>query len=414
MEWWRLSEMVYHFVTWTQNVGGTVLRQMLSEWCVQAGDDTLLRQWDTEKNGDLTPRDVPYGSQKKPYWRCDQGHIWQAAVYTRTAGAGCPYCAGKKIQSGSNDLVTLFPDIAREWDSEKNRMLPPPSEISPWSHRKAWWTCEKGHEWEAVIKSRTQGCGCPVCAGRAVVQGFNDLATTHPRLAEEWDAERNDALTPHDVVAGSDRRVYWKCGKGHRWRTTISSRACGGSGCPYCSGKRTSPGENDLATAFPAIADEWDAEANGGLTPDQFAPNSNRKAFWRCPLGHSYSATISSRVNRGSGCPICAGRKVLVGFNDLATKEPKAAAQWYQPLNGSLTPEMVTCGSSRKVFWRCSDGHIWPAVISSRTGKQKCGCPVCAGRTKVNFAARYQAIMEQEHSPYRRPLEKSTVSEAAK
>ena len=105
---------------------------------------------------------------------------------------------------------------------------------------------------------------------------------------------------------------------------------------------------------------------------------------------------------------------MLAGFNDLATKEPRVAAQWYQPLNGSLTPEMVTCGSSRKVFWRCSDGHIWPAVISSRAGKQKCGCPVCAGRTKVNFAARYQAIMEQEHSPYRRPLEKNAAAEAAK
>lgn len=403
--------MVYHFVT---AGGGTLLRQTLYEWCAQAGDDTLLRQWDAEKNGDLTPENVSYGSQKKPFWRCDRGHSWQAAVYTRTAGSGCPYCAGKKIQSGNNDLVTLFPELAREWDAEKNRTLPPPSEISPWSHRKAHWKCIKGHEWEAVIKSRAQGCGCPVCAGRMVLPGFNDLATTHSRLAEEWDAERNGALSPFDVVAGSDRRVWWRCENGHGWRATISSRACGGTGCPYCSGKRTITGENDFATQYPAIAAEWDADRNGELTPDQFAPNSNRKAFWRCPLGHSYSTTISSRVNRGTGCPYCAGRRVLPGFNDLATKEPKTAAQWYQPLNGSLTPEQVTCGSSRKVFWKCSEGHVWPAIISSRAGKQRCGCPVCAGKTKVNFAARYQAIMEQERSPYRKPLEKSTATEAAK
>lgn len=386
------------------------MRQSLREWCIQDKNDTLLRQWDAEKNGDLTPENVSYGSQKKPYWRCDRGHCWQAAVFTRTAGAGCPYCAGKNIQSGSNDLVTLFPDIAREWDLKKNRMLPPPSEISPWSHRKAWWKCKRGHEWEAVIKSRAQGCGCPVCAGRVVVQGFNDLATTHPRLAKDWDPESNGELSPNDVIAGSDRRVWWRCGNGHEWRATISSRALGGCDCPYCLGTRAITGENDFATQYPAIAAEWDGERNGELTPDRLAPQSNRKAWWVCPLGHSYSATVSSRVNRGSGCPYCAGRRVLPGFNDLATKEPKLSEQWYQPLNGSLTPEMVTCGSSKKVFWRCPDGHVWPAVISSRTGKQKCGCPVCAGRTKVNFAARYQAIMDQERSSYHRPRSESVAA----
>lgn len=75
----------------------------------------------------------------------------------------------------------------------------------------------------------------------------NDLATTYPRLAREWDAERNGGLTPSEVVAGSDRRVYWKCIKGHRWRTTISSRASGGCDCPYCLGTRV--------IKYPAIAE---------------------------------------------------------------------------------------------------------------------------------------------------------------
>ena len=105
---------------------------------------------------------------------------------------------------------------------------------------------------------------------------------------------------------------------------------------------------------------------------------------------------IGLRTQRGNGCPYCAGRKVLPGFNDLASVETKVAAQWHPTLNGALTPDMVTAGSSRKVWWQCPDGHVWKAVISSRTGKLKCGCPVCAGRVNSSRAARYAAVQRDQ------------------
>jgi len=73
---------------------------------------------------------------------------------------------------------------------------------------------------------------------------------------------------------------------------------------------------------------------------------------------------------------------VLKGFNDLATTAPKIAAQWHPELNGSLTPQMVTAGSRKKIWWHCAEGHVWKAVVYSRAGVQKSGCPVCAGRIK--------------------------------
>ena len=76
------------------------------------------------------------------------------------------------------------------------------------------------------------------------------------------------------------------------------------------------------------------------------------------------------------------GAAVLPGFNDLATRDPAVAAQWHPTLNGALGPQDVTLGSSRKVWWLCPDGHVWKAVISSRTGPQHCGCPVCAGKRR--------------------------------
>ena len=314
------------------------MRRTLSEWCAQAGDDTLLRQWDAEKNAGLTPADVTSGT-----------------------------------------------------------------------HRKAWWSCSAGHGWSAEVKSRVEGSGCPVCANRVVLAGFNDLATTHPALAAEWHPARNEGLTPSEVVAGTERRVWWRCGKNakHIWRAAVNSRTLEGCGCPFCAGKRVLPGENDLAAQYPALAAEWDAERNGALTPERVTPYSNRRVNWICPRGHRYAAAVSSRAAREEGCPYCAGRRVLRGFNDLATREPEIAVQWYQPLNGALTPGAVTCGSSKKAWWRCSEGHVWQAVISSRTGKHRCGCPVCAGQAKRAKLAYYDGI-----APYR-PREVLTAAAAA-
>ena len=126
---------------------------------------------------------------------------------------------------------------------------------------------------------------------------------------------------------------------------------------------------------------EWDAARNGGLTPSDVSFGSHQKAWWRCPKGHSYRAAISSRAGGGTGCPFCAGQKVIQGENDLATQYPQLAAQWDRQKNGALIPEAVTSGSSRrKVWWLCDKGHAWRAVVNSRTGKQRCGCPICAGR----------------------------------
>ena len=75
---------------------------------------------------------------------------------------------------------------------------------------------------------------------------------------------------------------------------------------------------------------------------------------------------------RGVGCPVCAGKKVLIGFNDLASKFPSIAAE----ANG-WNPEEYTQNSGKKVSWQCGNGHAWKATINSRTGSGT-GCPVCA------------------------------------
>ena len=364
------------------------MRESLADYCIRFQRQDLLSQWDGPGNAPLTPAAVSYGSRRKVWWQCDHGHRWQAAVYTRTGGeSGCPYCAGKRPWPGFNDLASQYPDLAAQWHPTRNGDLTP-DQVLCGSNRRVWWQCPQGHQWSAIVKSRTEGAGCPYCASRQVSAGFNDLAARFPHLAQEWHPEKNGRLTPRDVVPGSRRKVWWQCAKGHVWQAAISSRAVDGAGCPVCAGKQVAAGENDLATLFPHLAQQWDRARNGAMTPETVSPYSNRKAWWVCALGHRWQAAVSARAG-GSDCPYCAGRKVLAGFNDLATKDPTVAAEWDPTLNGGLTPQMVTAGSHKKVWWRCSENHVWKAVVYARTGAKHCGCPVCAGKVSRRNQVRY-------------------------
>ena len=98
----------------------------LYDYCVKQGEEALLRQWDGEKNGDLRPEDITYGSKRKVWWRCEKGHSWQASVCSRAGdGAGCPYCTGRRPMPGETDLAFQFPDIAAQWHPSKNLPLTP-------------------------------------------------------------------------------------------------------------------------------------------------------------------------------------------------------------------------------------------------------------------------------------------------
>lgn len=352
--------------------------ETLKEYCLKYSREELLLQWHDSKNGDLTPSDVSFGSHKKIWWRCKEGHEWQSPVYARTEKAhGCPYCAGKRISSGQ-DFGSLFPELAAQWHPAKNGKADP-NQFLPGSHKAVWWRCSQGHEWRAMIKSRVEGNGCPYCSGRAVLAGENDLQTVAPQLAEQWHPTKNGDLLPTQVSPGSTRKVWWRCERGHEWQAEIYARTSG-RGCPVCTGRVIIPGENDLESYNPELARQWCREMNGMLTPDRVSVYSNKSVWWQCELGHQWQSKIVSRTFGNNGCPYCANRKLLVGFNDLKTLEPLVAAQWHPTKNAPLKPTMVMPGSTRRVWWKCIDGHEWKAVVYSRTGAQKCGCPECAGR----------------------------------
>ena len=262
----------------------------------------LVEQWDQGLNGELTPKDITPGSKKIVYWRCkkNKDHSWRAAIFSRTSGRGCPYCAHQKV-SKDNCLATVNHELASEWHPTRNDSLTP-EDVLPGGKRRVWWLCSKcGHEYTATINHRAGGTGCPACSGR-VASERNSIAALRPDLAKEFHPTKNKRLTPDNVSVFSDKEIWWQCSHGHEWRMSANRRSRINS-CPYCNHQLASP-EFNLATENPELAAEWDPTKNGELKPQNVLPYSNKKVWWECPRKHSYKASIANRAN-GNGCPKC-------------------------------------------------------------------------------------------------------------
>jgi hypothetical protein len=269
----------------------------------------IAREWHPVRNGEYTPKQFVGGSNWTAWWKCDVGqdHIWQAQINARTSGSkGCPFCAGLR-PSITNSLASLYPNVAKEWKHERNRLLTP-DQVTAHSNRLVWWACpnDPRHVWRARIQSRTEGRGCPYCSSHRVTF-LNSLAYRYSEIAKQWHPTLNVRLSPRDVTSRCSRKVWWKCSEGsdHEWRASIASRTRRQSGCPYCQGRRLSM-TNCLATLDPRVACEWHPTLNEPLTPWDVTLNSHRMAWWKCrrDAGHVWRTKVYNRT-RGSNCPFC-------------------------------------------------------------------------------------------------------------
>jgi hypothetical protein len=98
------------------------------------------------------------------------------------------------------------------------------------------WKCMKescGEYFYSSLSHILRGRGCGVCHGKQLRKS-NCLAIKNPKISEQWDYKKNNGLTPYDITANSRTKVWWRCDKGHSWKSQVASRNYG-HGCPVCN-----------------------------------------------------------------------------------------------------------------------------------------------------------------------------------
>lgn len=406
----------------------------LYTWCLNNGEfgQRLINEWTglDENNIKVDMDSVSSGSHKRVKWRCNNGHEWTVDIHNRTRSkTRCAYCFGnhkipkeRNLQEWCLNNGEFGQQLMDEWvgEDESNQPISMDS-VARAAKKKVKWRCKNGHEWYATIVHRTVNnrC-CPYCynerrgekaAQAKLDEGVNDLQTWcknnglyGEKLLSEWTGldENGKTIRINKVAKSSNKRVKWKCHKGHEWTVSINDRTRG-RGCPYCyeeirsdivTQSRLKTGVNDLKTWCQnngkygeQILQEWLGldENNQAVSINYIAQSSHRKVKWKCSKGHEWSATVNERT-RGHGCPYCRGNHIVTDRNSLlawcnnnGVLGQRIISEWtgLDENENPLSMDNVARASRKKVKWRCNKGHEWFAKISSRTSARTC-CPYCS------------------------------------
>lgn len=415
----------------------------------------LKEQWHPDLNGKTTTDRVYAQSNTKRYWRClECGYgtkgEWHVSPNSRIEDSknnkinGCPACTNKVLYKGYNDFETCCNNeeyqkeykakynkdlklLLKEWNEKenskiltKNGDLLTKDNIVFGSNDKVAWICSKcGYgskkdKWITPLKRRTiSGIGCPVCGGKIVSEGINDINMTHPKIAEQWDNEKNLKefnRTKYNTSHGYNKPVWWICENGHHYKATPNDRTGNKHvGCSICSNRELLVGYNDLETycknienqkkykekynkELLSILDEWHEDNTIKPKDIRYSDNSEQIA-WKCPICNSkYSLTVKRKLQReGVGCNDCVQKRKNANLREKLTKgkelsivNPELAKEWHpdpeknfdSKKNIYRTPDNTSANNNYKAYWKCSKcGHEWAAQVKARN--KGSGCPEC-------------------------------------
>lgn len=406
-------------------------------------DPELIEKWDYDLNPvEMSPYTVRKGMHKKAWWKDTCGHKWQANICDMTGpyGGGCPICSGRKTVIGINDFESWCKknnrnDLLEEWHDSKYS----PIEFTRGSGQKIHWKCNKNHTWVASISSRASGSGCPRCAAEKSTS-FAEYALLYYIQEKGYEVKHSykdlgyelDIYIPSLHVAIEYDGSYWHKNKSQQdlkknqkcvndritlYRIREGLAPLNDTSNDYlCTSKNIDMAiqqvledifkvpfdidrvrdsiainqardlynkSNSLAVMDPSLAQEWHPSKNGILTPYLFAASSGQKVWWLGKCGHEWSATLHAR-SKGEGCPFCSNRRVLKGFNDLASKYPELLSEWDYDKN-DVSPYDILYGTSRKVWWKCKVcAYEWQASVDSRSLLNH-GCRICGQRTTAKI-----------------------------
>jgi len=466
------------------------------ENCVANLYPHLVKEWDFDKNKEKTLHDFTKGSSYKAWWICPNGHSYDMPISNRVHGSKCPVCNGQRTTI-DNCLATMDPKLSIEWNSIKNGNLTP-YDVTPGSHKKVWWRCKNGHEWETSVYTRAKThCGCPICdsekrtsfpeqailfylrkittaLSRYKIGGFEaDIFCPEINLAIEYDGEYFHKGVKAKIREDNKNKYFYESKVTLiRIKETKEKEIFNISQTEYgflinisysqdylfvepiltfivkfinekfgfdykisfqieedknliIEQYAIDKDENSFLKRKPLGAKKWDYKKNGNIKLSLLPMTSKKKYWWKCPTcGYEWYGSLDGIVDSLT-CNKCA-RQVRSDYSvapetkmdkvcfkilnkNLLTENPQLAAEWHPTKNGFLRPENVTAKSGKRVWWKCSKcGYEWIQIIKTRNngvGARK--CPICANnqkKRKSNIAPSFNSILikefdEEKNSP---------------
>lgn len=363
-------------------------------------EPVISKDYDVEKNGN-TASDVLINN-RPAYFKCNQGHSFMRNIVQHVSLKGvCPVCNGYLLQTGVNDLATVYPQAAELWDYEKNDNTP--DKVLATLGARYHYVCKEGHHFKCTLGDLVKNdYKCPVCTGDRVDPQTTSILAVNPELAEEF-SEAND-VTADFVNYNTERKVYWTCPTcGGDYLYPVNERKIGDNSCPYCNHIRLKTGINDLTITNPELAKEW-APSNTKQA-NEVGEWQSYVGYWLCPdCGTVYPCEVRDRSVGDDSCPVCANKQVKKGFNDLATLDPELADMLSPNCERKADEILRTC--SYEALWVCPEcAGEYRRPVKTKTHDNS-DCPYCNGRkvltgyndlatTNPELVAQYSSLNER-------------------
>ena len=319
-------------------------------------------------------------SRDKFWWTCEKKHDWESTFANRIKdkkGRGCPFCSSQKL-GADNNLEFVNPDLCKEWDYEKNYPLMP-SQVMPWTKRRVWWLCPNGHSYKTRIMHRMNGHQCSKCSlrvSRPEIRLYTELKSIVPAVL--WSCTVGkiscDIFFPHQKVVVHYDGVRWHKSKVEKDKNNVIQLESQGIynirvreyGLPrlFSTDILLDAKEEGLSVVKKVIV--------GLLKSEKFSKKENKSFEYY--LEESILRNNEEYLTLVSNLP-----KPLLE-KSLASTHPHLCLEWHPDKNHPITPEHVTFGSDKKVWWLCHQGHEWKVAVKARGTIMANGCPYCSNK----------------------------------
>ncbi len=349
----------------------------------------LMEKYDYEKNKEIDLNSLTARSNKKVWWKCNKcGNSWFAQIASQNDKKkkhGCPYCSGRLVIKGKTDLYSRFPNIIKEWDYDKNTILP--NEISSHSNLKVWWKCEEGHSWKATVANKVSGSGCPRC-NIENVNSFCEQAVYYyikQAFPEAVNSDNHIGMELDIYIPSINVAIEYD---GEAWHTSEKKVKIDEKKNKLCVEKQITL----IRIREPKL--QYIDNCIAFIREDSTSSKSLDKVINEVL---SYLGFDNIMVDtEGDGAKILGQYAIKKYENSLAYSNPDVAKEWHPTKNGDLTPDKVSKSARRKVWWLGKCGHEWQTSVGERTYKavvrkdgkirKAYGCPYCSGkRVLVGF-----------------------------